>query len=157
MKLAIASTTILFAMMAAQATGFSATSTADVNIFKRAPTTSNAPLTQHERSQMENAYSLLDKELLESGNLLFRKTDEIEQSQALIEKLTYKCLEETTYACIIGNATITALKKEIAELEEQFRMMKRKRQQRLLAYHAFKKARRENNYGLLRKKYLKPQ
>ncbi|KAH6572341.1 hypothetical protein BASA60_006688 [Batrachochytrium salamandrivorans] len=37
MKLAIASTTILFAMMAAQAAVLSATSTADVNLVKRAP------------------------------------------------------------------------------------------------------------------------
>ncbi|KAH9262022.1 hypothetical protein BASA82_000939 [Batrachochytrium salamandrivorans] len=157
MRLAIASTTILFAMMAAQATGFSATSTADVNIFKRAPTTSNAPLTEHEQSQMENAYNLLNKELSKSRESIFRKDGEVTQSKELIEKLTYKCLEETTYACIIGNATIAALKKELVELEEQLKMIKRKHYQRLPAYHAFDKARREKNYGLLRKKYLKPQ
>ncbi|KAH6576542.1 hypothetical protein BASA60_004490 [Batrachochytrium salamandrivorans] len=38
MKLAIASTTLLFAMMAAQAAVLSATSSTDVNLVKRAPT-----------------------------------------------------------------------------------------------------------------------
>ncbi|KAH6576538.1 hypothetical protein BASA60_004486 [Batrachochytrium salamandrivorans] len=37
MKLAIASTTLLFAMMAAQAAVLSATSSTDVNLVKRAP------------------------------------------------------------------------------------------------------------------------
>ncbi|KAH9262025.1 hypothetical protein BASA82_000942 [Batrachochytrium salamandrivorans] len=156
MRLAIASTTILFAMMAAQATGFSATSTADVNIFKRAPTNDD-PLTrlsQYEVQKLEELYKKLSDELGESRELLLRKDEEVTQSKELIKKLTYKCQDKTTYACIIGNATIAALKKELVELEEQLKMIKRKHYQRLPAYHAFKKARRENNSEFLRKKYL---
>ncbi|KAH6579163.1 hypothetical protein BASA61_010465 [Batrachochytrium salamandrivorans] len=72
MKLAIASTTFLFAMMAAQAAVLSATSNTDVNLAKRAPNGDDetgqgptvdqsssvpapqTPLTEHEKSQVDD-------------------------------------------------------------------------------------------------------
>ncbi|KAH9271135.1 hypothetical protein BASA83_006679 [Batrachochytrium salamandrivorans] len=102
MKLAIASTTILFAMMTAQAAVLSATSTADVNLVKRAPNggdddeqsdmvgqsslapTSQDPLTEEEKDQVKNLYGSLCRELGE----LTREADpipkEISKLKALI-------------------------------------------------------------------------
>ncbi|KAH6584037.1 hypothetical protein BASA60_001125, partial [Batrachochytrium salamandrivorans] len=74
MKLAIASTTLLFAMMAAQAAVLSATSNTDVNLVKRAPNGDDeteqgptvdqsssvpapqTPLTEHEKSRVEELH-----------------------------------------------------------------------------------------------------
>ncbi|KAH9263435.1 hypothetical protein BASA83_013161 [Batrachochytrium salamandrivorans] len=105
MKLAIASTTILFAMMAAQAAVLSATSTADVNLVKRAPTsddddeqsdmvgqsssvpTSQDPLTEHGEDQMKHLYDSLCRELGKLTREADSIPDDISKLKAFITKL----------------------------------------------------------------------
>ncbi|KAH6596001.1 hypothetical protein BASA50_005474 [Batrachochytrium salamandrivorans] len=131
MRLAIASTTILFAMMAAQAAVLSATSNTGVNIFKRAPNgddgveqsdmadqsssvpTSQDSLTEHEEDQMKHIYSSLCGEL----SRLEREADpipkEISRLKALITKLKQECDEKTSPACTNANTEITKLEEKL--------------------------------------------
>ncbi|KAH9244792.1 hypothetical protein BASA81_017787 [Batrachochytrium salamandrivorans] len=88
MKLAIASTTLLFAMMAAQAAVLSATSSTDVNLVKRAPNgdgeteqspmagqsssgpTSQGPLTEEEQKKMRKSFVILHGKMSKLAELI---------------------------------------------------------------------------------------
>ncbi|KAH9272755.1 hypothetical protein BASA83_004958 [Batrachochytrium salamandrivorans] len=85
MRLAIAPTTLLFAMMAAQATVLPATSSTDVNIFKRAPT-NGAPLTQHEKKQLDKLCEELNSERLRLLNLAMKLRELEEEFERLQEE-----------------------------------------------------------------------
>ncbi|KAH9262023.1 hypothetical protein BASA82_000940 [Batrachochytrium salamandrivorans] len=149
MRLAIASTTILFAMMAAQATGFSATSTADVNLFKRAPT-NGAPLTKLEKKKVQALYKRIREEIRVTKVTANYKRDQIEQSKEIIQKLTDKCQDKTSYVCIIGGATIAAFKKELVEFEGQLDMAMQDREKSLRMARDLQTATREKKFGTLR-------
>ncbi|KAH6588797.1 hypothetical protein BASA50_010503 [Batrachochytrium salamandrivorans] len=145
MRLAIASTTILFAMMAAQATGFSATSTADVNLFKRAPT-NGAPLTKLEKKKVQALYKRIREEIRVTKLLLTINVIKLNQSKEIIQKLTDKCSGKTSYVCIIGSATIDAFKKELVEFENPIDMAMQDRERRLRMARDLQTATREKNY-----------
>ncbi|KAH6570877.1 hypothetical protein BASA60_007483 [Batrachochytrium salamandrivorans] len=156
MRLAIASTTLLFAMMAAQAAVLPATSNTDVNLVKRAPT-NGAPLSQYEAQKLEELYERIHNEMKLTKGFVAYKRRQIEQSEELIKKLTYKCQDETTYACIIGNASIAAFEKEITGFKKELEDLVQDHERNAREYRDFTKAKHESNYGLLRDKYLSKQ
>ncbi|KAH6591772.1 hypothetical protein BASA50_008481 [Batrachochytrium salamandrivorans] len=149
MKLAIASTTILFAMMAAQAAVLSATSTADVNLVKRAPTsddddeqsdmagqsssvpTSQDPLTEHEEDQMKHLYAPFVESWLLSPN-----------SRNVIGK--------TSPACTNANTEITKLEKKLVSLEVQLEAILEEYETKLHERNDVEKARRLEDHAYLR-------
>ncbi|KAH9245452.1 hypothetical protein BASA81_017077 [Batrachochytrium salamandrivorans] len=107
MKLAIASTTLLFAMMAAQAAVLSTTSSTGVNLVKRAPTSDDEadveqsdmagqsssdqapklPLSKHEKEKFDMLYGELSGEFNESVDLILDINDEIEALKDSIGEL----------------------------------------------------------------------
>ncbi|KAH6600089.1 hypothetical protein BASA61_002366 [Batrachochytrium salamandrivorans] len=107
MKLAIASTTLLFAMMAAQAAVLSTTSSTGVNLVKRAPTSDDEtdveqsdmagqssldqapqlPFSKHEEEEIERLCDMAHKEMLRSMPSLFNRLDEVKEYKFFRERL----------------------------------------------------------------------
>ncbi|KAH6584329.1 hypothetical protein BASA61_007534 [Batrachochytrium salamandrivorans] len=114
MKLAIASTTLLFAMMAAQAAVLSTTSSTDVNLVKRAPTSDD----EADVEQSDMAEALKDS----------------------IEELKRRREGKTPAERTRINASIAEFEKELAELEYRFREMMTKREPQANVYRELKKA-----------------
>ncbi|KAH9263852.1 hypothetical protein BASA83_012729 [Batrachochytrium salamandrivorans] len=123
MKLAIASTTLLFAMMAAQAAVLSATSSTDVNLVKRAPNgdalpTSQGPLTDKEQEKMQESFVILSgktnklAELIQSQRGNFRIENPCQTAQRT-------CEGEASSECSNINAEIAEIKEKIAGLKKQ--------------------------------------
>ncbi|KAH6567580.1 hypothetical protein BASA62_006051 [Batrachochytrium salamandrivorans] len=141
MKLAIASTTILFAMMAAQAAVLSATSTADVNLVKRAPNGDD----DDEQSDMvaKAAITMLDP---------------CSRKHGLCHSNQDPCLEDQGLSsCKNIRAEIAEVKNEFAELEAQLEELIQEYQNHSRKYRVFIKAEYKSNYGLLRSQYLHNQ
>ncbi|KAH6574667.1 hypothetical protein BASA50_000300 [Batrachochytrium salamandrivorans] len=150
MRLAIASTTLLFAMMAAQATVLSATSNTDVSLVKRAPT-NGAPLTKHEKEKLDRLCAMIDHEKNELINPVVRKDDEVERLKATIENLKKRREEGRSSKRIKANTIIARLRLELAVLENQLDKMKEECRPQLDTYRDFEKAVRENNFDYIRK------
>ncbi|KAH9272729.1 hypothetical protein BASA83_004931 [Batrachochytrium salamandrivorans] len=149
MKLAIASTTILFAMMAAQATGFSVAPTTDVNLVKRTPngdeddeqsnmpgqssfdSTSQSPLTESEEDQMENR-------------------NKIDEFGEIVTKLELACEGEDSPACTKVNVVVVELKEKISSLEEQLKITTGAYETKLEEQNEFKEAKSSHDYNHLR-------
>ncbi|KAH6584177.1 hypothetical protein BASA50_005044 [Batrachochytrium salamandrivorans] len=167
MKLAIASTTILFAMMTAQAAVLSATSTADVNLVKRAPNggdddeqsdmvgqsslapTSQDPLTEEEKDQVKNLYGSLCRELGE----LTREADPIPKEISKLKALITKLKEwdwETSPACTIANTEIAKLEEKLVKLQVQLGAISEEYKTKLHEQNGIKEARRLHDYNYLR-------
>ncbi|KAH6570919.1 hypothetical protein BASA60_007457 [Batrachochytrium salamandrivorans] len=160
MKLAIASTTLLFAMMAAQAAVLSTTSSTDVNLVKRAPTSddeadveqsdmagqsssdpiSQLPLSKHEKEKFDMLYGKLSSEFKTSVDLVLERNSEIEALKDYIEKLKKKRGRKPSAKRTRINASIAASKKKLAKLEFQFREMMTKREPQANVYRELKKA-----------------
>ncbi|KAH9276052.1 hypothetical protein BASA83_001325 [Batrachochytrium salamandrivorans] len=130
MKLAIASTTLLFAMMAAQATVLSVAPVTGVNLVKRAPNGGE----DDEQSAMATFPNI--KHLPKSSKMHVR--------------------EKTSPACTKVGAVVDKLKEKIANLEEQLKMNKEEYQPRLDKEIALKEAMRLDDYSYLRT-YLSSQ
>ncbi|KAH6595946.1 hypothetical protein BASA50_005526 [Batrachochytrium salamandrivorans] len=159
MKLAIASTTLLFAMMAAQAAVLSTTSSTGVNLVKRAPTSddeadveqsdmagqsssdpsSPTPLSKHEKEKFDMLYGELSGEFKESVDLVLDRNDEIEALKDSIEKLKRRRGGKTSAERISINASIAEFEKELAELEYRFREMMTKREPQANVYRELKR------------------
>ncbi|KAH6588788.1 hypothetical protein BASA50_010494 [Batrachochytrium salamandrivorans] len=148
MRLAIAPTTLLFAMMAAQATVLPATSSTDVNIFKRAPT-NGAPLTQHEKKQLDKLCEELNSERLRLLNLAMSKPDKINALKDFIKELEERRKGKTSAKRTSINATIAIFEEELRELEEEFERLQEERQPQANEYRELKKALYENNFSIL--------
>ncbi|KAH6591635.1 hypothetical protein BASA50_008608 [Batrachochytrium salamandrivorans] len=106
MKLAIASTTLLFAMMAAQAAVLSATSSTDVNLVKRAP-----------NGDGETNKALWPMSKL--AELIQSQRGEISALKFLVKQLKRTCEGEASSECSNINAEISEFKKEIDGLKKQ--------------------------------------
>ncbi|KAH6561864.1 hypothetical protein BASA50_003885 [Batrachochytrium salamandrivorans] len=174
MKLAIASTTLLFAMMAAQATVLSVAPVTGVNLVKRAPNggeddeqsamasqsssgpTFQDPLTEKEEEQMNDLYDTLRRELGELTRSYYFLSDSISEYKTLAEELEDACEGETSPACTKVGAVVDKLKEKIANLEEQLKMNKEEYQPRLDKEIALKEAMRLDDYSYLRT-YLSSQ
>ncbi|KAJ1336729.1 hypothetical protein BSLG_007048 [Batrachochytrium salamandrivorans] len=105
MRLAIASTTFLFTMMAAQAAVLSSTSATDVNLVKRAPTsddeveqsdmasqpssapTSQHPLTEHEEKEIQMLCEELKSKKVQLASQAFNKFNKVKSLTESIEDL----------------------------------------------------------------------
>ncbi|KAH6573888.1 hypothetical protein BASA60_005785 [Batrachochytrium salamandrivorans] len=108
MKLAIASTTLLFAMMAAQATVLSVAPVTGVNLVKRAPNGGE----DDEQSAMVDQFS---------SGLTFQDPLTEEEETKLIEDLKKACEGEDSPACTKVGAVVAELERKITNLEEQFK------------------------------------
>ncbi|KAH6570917.1 hypothetical protein BASA60_007455 [Batrachochytrium salamandrivorans] len=131
MKLEIASTTLLFAMMAAQAAVLSTTSSTDVNLVKRAPTSddeadveqsdmagqsssdpiSQLPLSKHEKEKFDMLYGKLSSEFKKSVDLVLERNNEIEALKDSIKKLKRRRGGKTSAERISINASIAEFEK----------------------------------------------
>ncbi|KAH6568912.1 hypothetical protein BASA60_008432 [Batrachochytrium salamandrivorans] len=160
MKLAIASTTLLFAMMAAQAAVLSTTSSTGVNLVKRAPTSDDEadveqsdmagqsssdqapqlPLSKHEKEKFDMLYGELSGEFNESVDLILDINDEIEALKDSIGELKREREGKTPFELTELNASIAEFEKELAELEYRFREMMTKREPQANVYRELKKA-----------------
>ncbi|KAH6588328.1 hypothetical protein BASA61_005971 [Batrachochytrium salamandrivorans] len=146
MKLAIASTTILFAMMAAQAAVLSVAPATDVNLVKRAPNgdeadveqsamveqsssdqTSQLPLTEDELSQMRGLHLSLRSRRTELKKLIDTKQAEIKQAKAAITMLDpcsrkHGLCHSNQDPCLEdqGIDSCKNIRAEIAEVENEF-------------------------------------
>ncbi|KAH6592402.1 hypothetical protein BASA61_004591 [Batrachochytrium salamandrivorans] len=143
MKLAIASTTILFAMMAAQAAVLSVAPATDVSLVKRAPNGGD-----------DVGQSDMPANLKRSINT---KQVEISRCKVFISRLEQECERKTSYACRNSNANIAKLKKELIELEEQLEAIMKKYQKYKPVLRDLVEATHKYTYNYLREKYLKPQ
>ncbi|KAH9272770.1 hypothetical protein BASA83_004974 [Batrachochytrium salamandrivorans] len=147
MKLAIASTTILFAMMAAQAAILSVAPATDVNLVKRAPNgddeadveqsamveqsssdqTSQLPLTEDELSQMRDLHLSLRGRRDKLKKLIDTKQVEIKQAKAAITMLDpcsrkHGLCHSNQDPCLEdqGLSSCKNIRAEIAEVKNEF-------------------------------------
>ncbi|KAH6575894.1 hypothetical protein BASA61_003452 [Batrachochytrium salamandrivorans] len=168
MKLAIASTTILFAMMAAQATGFSVAPTTDVNLVKRTPngdeddeqsnmpgqsssdSTSQSPLTESEEDQMENVSDALFEQLNDLLRLSSFQRNKIDEFGEIVTKLELACEGEDSPACTKVNVVVVELKEKISSLEEQLKITTGAYETKLEEQNEFKEAKSSHDYNHLR-------
>ncbi|KAH6567942.1 hypothetical protein BASA62_005768 [Batrachochytrium salamandrivorans] len=178
MKLAIASTTLLFAMMAAQAAVLLVTSSTGVNLanlVKHAPNgggktrqkrmvgrsslapTRQIPFTRSERSQMGNIYKEMDTKRLRLIGPLFNRRDEIKEYKSRINKLQNQREGKFSYELIDIDKGIVTLEEVLVDLEQQFRAKRVERQKYLDAFLDIKRARRLQDYNYLRMAYLQNQ
>ncbi|KAH6565335.1 hypothetical protein BASA50_005409 [Batrachochytrium salamandrivorans] len=170
MKLAIASTTLLFAMMAAQAAVLSTTSSTGVNLVKRAPTSDDEadveqsdmagqssldqapqlPLTEDERERFDMLYNTLSGEFNESVDLVLERNDEIEALKDFIEDLKTEREGKPPSELTEFDDRIAEFEKELAELESQFKDMRTEREPQANVYRELTKAIYENNFSYIR-------
>ncbi|KAH6571716.1 hypothetical protein BASA62_003725 [Batrachochytrium salamandrivorans] len=172
MKLAIAYTTILFAMMAAQAAVLSVAPVTDVNLVKRTPNgdeddeqnpmadqpglapTPQIPFTEIEEGQMKSLYGALLGKVDRLKRLISTKQLEISKCKALISRLEQECKRKTSSACTRANAEIALLKEKLAELENQLEAATEKYRRDLQKCRDITRAKRENHFSHLRSQYL---
>ncbi|KAH6567581.1 hypothetical protein BASA81_004574 [Batrachochytrium salamandrivorans] len=178
MKLAIASTTILFAMMAAQAAVLSVAPATDVNLVKRAPNgddeadveqsamveqssldpTPQDPLTEQEEQQLKDLYSRVNDARFKSIHPINSKDDEVKKLKFTIKKLQNDGRKgKSPFDLRKIDAEIVELEKELVELKEQLKMLMEEHKQKVGEYHKIKKAETLQDYDYLRKKYFNPQ
>ncbi|KAH6596826.1 hypothetical protein BASA50_004894 [Batrachochytrium salamandrivorans] len=150
MKLAIAFTTFLFAMMAAQAAVLSVEPTTDVNIFKRAPT-NGASLSKHEKGRFDMLYDKLSSEFNELVDLVLSKRNEIKALTNFIEELERRRDGKTSDERISINVAIAIFEKELGDLAYQVKRIDEDRQPQADVYRELKKAIHDNNFSHLRK------
>ncbi|KAH9272711.1 hypothetical protein BASA83_004913 [Batrachochytrium salamandrivorans] len=136
MKLAIAYTTILFAMMAAQAAVLSVAPVTDVNLVKRTPNGDE----DDEQNPMADQPGLAP-----TPQIPFT---EIEEGQM-----------KSLYGALLGkvdraNAEIALLKEKLAELENQLEAATEKYRRDLQKCRDITRAKRENHFSHLRSQYL---
>ncbi|KAH6589459.1 hypothetical protein BASA50_010019 [Batrachochytrium salamandrivorans] len=160
MKLAIASTTILFAMMAAQAAVLSVAPATDVNLVKRAPNgddeadveqsamveqssldpTPQDPLTEQEEQQLKDLYSRVNDARFKSIHPINSKDDEVKKLKFTIKKLQNDGRKgKSPFDLRKIDAEIVELEKELVELKEQLKM--------LMEEHKQKKVPKRNSYN----------
>ncbi|KAH6562239.1 hypothetical protein BASA60_011182 [Batrachochytrium salamandrivorans] len=151
MKLAIASTTLLFAMMAAQAAVLSATSNTGVNLVKRAPNGDD------ETGQALQSISLAQSQLPKppSRNMKNHGWKSYMTKQ--------ECEKKPSFVRIRARAKIAEFKKTLVELEEklvefeqQLKTVMEKYKKTTDVYLGLNQARRLQSYGLLRQ-YIRNQ
>ncbi|KAH9247657.1 hypothetical protein BASA81_014740 [Batrachochytrium salamandrivorans] len=136
MKLAIASTTFLFAMMAVQAAVISVTSSTDVNLVKRAPngdgeteespttdqpspaSTSQLPLTKEENEKIDKIYSKLYVEIFGVRNPVSDKFDEIRDLKNLMQEVEEERGEKSPSELVEVDAALAEAKEVLADLEK---------------------------------------
>ncbi|KAH6563141.1 hypothetical protein BASA82_000938 [Batrachochytrium salamandrivorans] len=175
MKLAIASTTILFAMMAAQAAVLSVAPATDVSLVKRAPNGGDdvgqsdmpgqsssdqapqIPFTEIEQAKMQGLYIYVRGRVANLKRSINTKQVEISRCKVFISRLEQECERKTSYACRNSNANIAKLKKELIELEEQLEAIMKKYQKYKPVLRDLVEATHKYTYNYLREKYLKPQ
>ncbi|KAH9262033.1 hypothetical protein BASA82_000914 [Batrachochytrium salamandrivorans] len=145
MKLAIASTTILFAMMAAQAAILSCAPATDVNLVKRTPNgdgddeqsdmagqSSSDPTSQFPMAdQVKNLHELLYSELSELAREAGTKQKEIAELEERISKLEEECDWETPSACTNTNTEIAELEEKLVDLDAQLEAILKKYETKL--------------------------
>ncbi|KAH6563879.1 hypothetical protein BASA62_008235 [Batrachochytrium salamandrivorans] len=174
MKLAIASTTLLFAMMAAQATVLSVAPVTGVNLVKRAPNggeddeqsamasqsssglTFQDPLTEKEDSQVNDLYDALRRGLSDSTRLYYSIPEDISEYEELIEELKDACEGEDSPACTKVGAVVAELEEKITDLEEKFKTNQEEYQTKLDEEITLKEAMRLEDHDYLRA-YLNSQ
>ncbi|KAH6572555.1 hypothetical protein BASA62_003318 [Batrachochytrium salamandrivorans] len=154
MKLAIASTTLLFAMMAAQATVLSVAPVTGVNLVKRAPNggeddeqsamvdpfssglTFQDPLTEKEEERMDDLYDALRR--------------------GTYQDLKKACKGEDSPACTKVGAVVAELEEKVVNLEEQFKTNQEEYLTKLDEEMVLKEAMRLEDHDYLRA-YLNSQ
>ncbi|KAH9245758.1 hypothetical protein BASA83_001442 [Batrachochytrium salamandrivorans] len=174
MKLAIASTTLLFAMMAAQATVLSVAPVTGVNLVKRAPNggeddeqsamvdqfssglTFQDPLTEEEQKQVNGLYDALRRGLSDSTRLHYSIPEDISEYEELIEDLKKACEGEDSPACTKVGAVVAELERKITNLEEQFKTNQEEYRTKLDEEMVLKEAMRLDDNAYL-KAYLNSQ
>ncbi|KAH9253772.1 hypothetical protein BASA81_008205 [Batrachochytrium salamandrivorans] len=152
MKLAIASTTFLFAMMAVQAAVISVTSSTDVNLVKRAPngdgeteespttdqpspaSTSQIPLTKEENEKIDKIYSKLYVEIFGVRNPVFNKLDEITDLKNLMQEIEEERGEKSPSELVEVDAALAEAKEVLADLEKELEMLEAEREKKRVAY-----------------------
>ncbi|KAH6579906.1 hypothetical protein BASA60_003063 [Batrachochytrium salamandrivorans] len=171
MKLAIASTTILFAMMAAQAAVLSVAPATDVNLVKRTPNgdgddeqsdmagqSSSDPTSQFpmadEEDQVKNLHELLYSELSELAREAGTKQKEIAELEERISKLEEGCDWETPSACTNTNTEIAELEEKLVDLDAQLEAILKKYETKLEEQTDIKEAKRLEDHAYLRSQYF---
>ncbi|KAH6566783.1 hypothetical protein BASA62_006490 [Batrachochytrium salamandrivorans] len=167
MKLAIASTTFLFAMMAAQAAVLSVAPATGVNLVKRTPNgdgdveqsdmtgqsssvpTSQDSLTKEEEDLMKHVYGSLCKELSRLAKRAESIPEEIFKLKAFITKLK-GCNWEASPACTIANTEIAKFEGRLASLEVQLEATLEEYETKLHERNDVEKARRLEDHAYLR-------
>ncbi|KAH6592013.1 hypothetical protein BASA50_008296 [Batrachochytrium salamandrivorans] len=168
MKLAIASTTILFAMMAAQAAVLSVAPATDVNLVKRTPNgdeddeqtpmadqsssgqTSQLPLMEDEQSQMRGFIKTVVDERFGSIGPIYDKHDEVKKLKATIENLKGERKGKTSCEIFEIDDEISDIKKELANLEKQLKTMIEEHELKVEGYQDIKRAKSSHDYNHLR-------
>ncbi|KAH6568548.1 hypothetical protein BASA61_010471 [Batrachochytrium salamandrivorans] len=181
MKLAIASTTLLFAMMAAQAAVLSATSNTGVNLAKRAPNGDDetgqgptvdqsssvpapqTPLTEHEKSRVEELHVRVRNRMDDLKHMIDLKQTRISEIKEHIGRTKQECEKKPSFVRIRARAKIAEFKKTLVELEEklvefeqQLKTVMEKYKKTTDVYLGLNQARRLQSYGLLRQ-YIRNQ
>ncbi|KAH6569052.1 hypothetical protein BASA60_008389 [Batrachochytrium salamandrivorans] len=174
MKLAIASTTLLFAMMAAQATVLSVAPVTGVNLVKRAPNggeddeqsamvdpfssglTFQDPLTEKEEERMDDLYDALRRKLGDSTRLYYSIPEDISEYEELIKDLKKACKGEDSPACTKVGAVVAELEEKVVNLEEKFKTNQKEYLTKLDEEMVLKEAMRLEDHDYLRA-YLNSQ
>ncbi|KAH6572050.1 hypothetical protein BASA50_010260 [Batrachochytrium salamandrivorans] len=169
MKLAIASTTFLFAMMAVQAAVISVTSSTDVNLVKRAPngdgeteespttdqpspaSTSQLPLTKEENEKIDKIYSKLYVEIFGVRNPVSDKFDEIRDLKNLMQEVEEERGEKSPSELVEVDAALAEAKEVLADLEKELEVLEAEYQKKIDIYLGIQNGTDSHNYDLLRK------
>ncbi|KAH6587311.1 hypothetical protein BASA50_001317 [Batrachochytrium salamandrivorans] len=172
MKLAIASTTLLFAMMAAQATVLSVAPVTGVNLVKRAPNggdddeqstmvdqsssdpTPQLPLTKQEKERMDDFYGILCSELRDLARETSTQRGKLEEYEELVEKLEKACEGEDSPACTKVDAVVDKLKEKITKLEEELKTSQEEYRTKLDEQAGIEEAMRLDDHDYFRSRYL---
>ncbi|KAH6585571.1 hypothetical protein BASA50_001180 [Batrachochytrium salamandrivorans] len=182
MKLAIASTTFLFAMMAAQAAVLSATSNTDVNLAKRAPNGDDetgqgptvdqsssvlapqTPLTEHEKSQVDDLRWIICGKMGKSQHSIDLKQALVSETKKLIDKTKRKCERNPLFASTKARAkiaefkkTLVGLEKALVEFEQELKTAMEEYKKTKGIYLDLKQAALEQNYSYIKSRYLRNQ
>ncbi|KAH9248860.1 hypothetical protein BASA81_013470 [Batrachochytrium salamandrivorans] len=181
MKLAIASTALLFAMMAAQAAVLSATSNTDVNLVKRAPNGDDeteqgptvdqsssvpapqTPLTEHEKSRVEELHVRVRNRMDDLEYLIDLRQNLVFETKNLIDEIEQECDRKTSSEDISARAKaaefegkLVELREMLVEFEQQLKTVMEEYKEKTDLYLDLKQARRLQNFGYIRQ-YLKYQ
>ncbi|KAH6568014.1 hypothetical protein BASA50_001175 [Batrachochytrium salamandrivorans] len=181
MKLAIASTTFLFAMMAAQATVLSAKSNTGVNLAKRAPSgddetgqgptvdrSSSVParqtsLTKLEKSRVKKLHVSVRNRVDELEHLIKYRQALVSETKNLIDRTKQGYEKKASSASPSARAEIAGFEKILAEAEEilpefeqRLEAAMKEYKEKTDLYLDLNQAKHKKNYGLLRQ-YLQNQ